>query len=221
MSKGLNTRAGIGAYLATPSSKIDFPIGAIETKAEWATGPLPGAHDVGGYSLTALSLMVKIAASPSNPFTDNTPSWFWTTFELKSNKGLAAAQKKFDTYHDVLPKERVEALLAEAGLGQTPFVNYVSNGQQIQFFDAENKMIRLGNTKIEGFLAEPGGDDPAKWTNWPTSCHSCHGQASGRPINMSVESFSFGSPVGALKGSDLPGRDYRSYDFVWSLDSAR
>src|SRR5581483_4689594 len=128
--KQLNTQQGIAAYLGQQGNRIDFPSGAVETKAWWVRGAVPGAYQVGGFSLTALHLMVKVRPTPTQPFTDDNPSWFWTTFELKSNQGLAAAQK-FITYGDALPAGESQMLLQQAGLGGTPFVNYVSDGQQI------------------------------------------------------------------------------------------
>src|SRR4029077_9029275 len=129
------------------------------TKAVWARGSIAGAYQVGGFSLKALHLMVKVKPTPSNPFTDNAPSWFWTTFELKSNQGLAAAQK-FITYGDALATDDSRPLLKQASLGNTPFTNYVSNGQQVQFFDAKNATIILGNTQLEWAFATPPNRDP-------------------------------------------------------------
>jgi hypothetical protein len=159
MDNHLNTQQGIATFLGKQGAKIEFPLGAIETKAFWVRGAIGGAYQFGGFSLTALHLMVKVKPTPSNPFTDDSPSWFWTTFELKSNKGLAAAQKLI-TYGDVLPTGEAEKLMKQAGLGATPFTNYVSNGQQIQFFDSKNKTIILGNTQLEWPFAVPPSQGP-------------------------------------------------------------
>ena len=220
MGKALNTQVGIATYLGTANSKIDFPLGSVETKAFWVRGAIPGAYQVGGFSLTGLHLMVKIASRPANPFTDNTPSWFWTTFEFKNDTGLAAAQKLI-TYGDVLPAGGAAKLLTAAGLGTTPFANYVSNGQQIQFYDAKNKTIVLGNTQIEWFLANPANHNPATWKSWSSSCHSCHGQAAGQPSGGGVNFFNFTGPVGPLTGANLPPAGYQSLDFVWALANAQ
>jgi hypothetical protein len=164
--------------------------------------------------------MVRVKPTPSNPFTDNVPSWFWTTFELKSNQGLAAAQK-FITYGDALSADDSRALLKQAGLDSTPFMNYLCNGEQVQFFDAKNATIILGNTQLESGFATPPSQDPTTWQQWSSSCHSCHAQASGKINGNGVDSFGFTAPVGALKGSALPGTGYRSYDFVWALKLAQ
>lgn len=216
----LNTQAGIAAFLGTAGNRIQFPVGAVETKAWWARGALPGAYQVGGFSLTALHLMVKVKPTPANPFTDDTPSWFWTTFELKSNKGLAAAQK-FITYGDALPAGTAASLLQQAGLGQTAFTNYVLNGQQVQFSDPKNPKIVLGNTQLEWPFATPANHDPTTWTSWSSSCHSCHAQASGQVSGGGMNVFSFTAPVGPLTGSALPPAGYQSYDFVWALALAQ
>jgi hypothetical protein len=220
MGKHLNTQHGIATYLGNPSNRIEFPLGVVETKAVWVSDSIAGAYQVGGFSLTGLHLMVKVKPTPSSPFTDNSPSWFWTTFELKSNNGLAAAQK-FITYHDALPPSDAQMLMTQAGLGNTPFTNYVSNGQQIQFADSMNSTIILGNTQLEAAFATPPNPDPTTWTSWSSSCHSCHAQASGQIRGNGMKLFNFTAPVGPLMGNALPPGGYQSYDFVWALALAQ
>jgi hypothetical protein len=204
MDNGLNTQAGMAKFLGTPSAKIDFPLGTVETKAFWVRGAIPGAYQVsnGGFSLTGIHLMIKVAPQPGNPFKDNTPSWFWTTFEFKNNKGWAAAEKLI-TYPDILPANQITTLLSQSGV-PSAFSNYVSNGNQIQFSDSKNKTIVLGNTQIEWFLATPQNQDPTTWKSWSSSCHSCHGQAAGQPAGSGINFFNFTSPVGPLTGANLP-----------------
>jgi hypothetical protein len=216
----LNTQDGIATFLGKPGNMIQFPLGCVETKAWWVKGALPGAYQVGGLSLTALHLMVKVRPTPGNPFTDDSPSWFWTTFELKSNKGLDAA-KKFITYPDALPASESAMLLKQAGLGGTPFTNYVLDGQQIQFSDAKNQKIVLGNTQLEWPFATPPNQDPSTWTSWSSSCHSCHSQGSGMVSGSGMNVFSFTAPVGPLTGNALPPAGFQSYDFVWALAQAQ
>lgn len=218
--KSLNTQAGIVKYLAGPGAKIDFPIGAVEIKATWAQGALPGAYQVGGFSLTGLHIMMKFAPRPANPFTDDTPSWFWTTFEYKQNPGLAAAQK-FITYGDAATPAQITQWLTQAGLNTTAFVNYASNGTQIQYYDAKNAKIVLGNTQMEWPFATPQNQNPTTWTSWSSSCHSCHGQASGQPSGQTVNFFGFTAPVGKLTGAALPPGGYQALDFVWALANAQ
>lgn len=221
MKNGLNTKAGIAAFV-TGGGVIDFPLGAVETKARWEPGAISGAYQVAGYSLTGLHLMVKIAPTPKDPFTDNSPSWFWTTFEFKGNPGLANAQSLL-TYHDVLPAAQIAKLESDSGLSNSPFVNYVSNGQQIQFDDSSHPAILMGNTQLEGFAATPQGP-PSTWTKWDTSCHTCHSQASGIVSGSSVNFFFFTGPpypTGPLTAGDMPPSGSVSLDFVWALTNAQ
>jgi hypothetical protein len=220
VGKNLNNQQGIASFLGTPGNKIEFPLGVVETKAFWVRGSVAGAYQLGGFSLTALHLMVKVRPTPNNPFTDTNPSWFWTTFELKSNQGLAAAQK-FITYADVLPASDSKMLVKQAGLDNTPFINYVLNGQQLQFSDSKNPTIILGNTHLEWPFATPPNQDPTTWTKWSSSCHSCHAQASGVISGNGVNAFNFTAPVGPLTGNALPSASYKSYDFVWALELAQ
>jgi hypothetical protein len=219
MNNGLNSQAGIVKFLSGAGAKVEFPIGSVETKAFWARGAIAGAYQVGGFSLTGLHLMTKIARRPNDTFQDNAPSWFWTTFEFKDNKGRSAAQQ-FITYANTLPAAQSDKLLSEAGVPSV-FANYVSNGVQIQFFDAKNKKIVLGNTLMEWFLAKPQSQDPTTWKSWSSSCHSCHAQASGQPQGNGINFFNFTAPVGALGGADLPSSAFQSFDFVWALFNAQ
>lgn len=228
-SHGLNTIAGIGAYFNGHQPGVDFPLGAVEVKAVWTqTSPGAGAYEDSGYYLTGLHIMVKIAPRPSNPYTDDSPSWFWTTFEFKGNPGLSNAQG-FITYHDALPAQTSLGLLTDAGLGGTPFPNYVCDGQQIQFSDAVHSAIILGNTQMEGFLGVPRNSPSAHWTNWPTSCHTCHARAGagmpprqGQPVSFN-RSYMGAGVVGNLTGSNVPPPmpSYQSLDFVWAFARAQ
>jgi hypothetical protein len=221
MKNKLNTQAGIAAFVKG-GGVIDFPLGAVETKARWKRGAIDGAYQVAGYSLTGLHLMVKIAPTPKDPFTDNSPSWFWTTFEFKGNPGLANAQSLL-TYHDVLPAAQITQLEAESGLSKSLFVNYVSNGQQIQFDDSSHPTILMGNTQLEDFAATPPGN-PANWTVWQTSCHTCHSQASGVVDGNGMNFFFFTGPpypTGPLTAADMPPSGSVSLDFVWALINAQ
>lgn len=225
MDNGLNTQAGMAKFFSGANAKVDFPIGTVETKAFWVRGAIAGAYQVTNsannstFSLTGLHLMVKVAPQPSNPFTDNTPSWFWTTFEFKNNKGWAAAEKLI-TYPNTLPSADVTKILSESSV-PAAFANYLSDGEQIQFSDAKNKKIVLGNTQIEWFLATPQNQDPTTWKSWSSSCHSCHGQASGQPSGGGIDFFQFTGPVGPLTGADLPPSGYKPLDFVWAFLNAQ
>ena len=145
---------------------LNFSIGSLEIKADWVVGSLPGAYtfitaDGDSFSLAGLHIAAKVAATPGDPFHSEDPSWFWTTFEFKGNPGLTNAQS-FLTYKDALTRPQSLALLAQAGLDNGPFVNYVCNGTQIRYSDSTNPTIKLGNTTMENFsFLPPNASSPA------------------------------------------------------------
>ncbi len=233
MSNKLNTATTAWKRLST-GPDLNFPIGAVEIKADWAVGSLAGAYTFtvadGGdsFSLVGLHIAAKVAATPGDPFHSEDPSWFWTTFEFKDNPGLANAQS-FLTYHDALTRPQSLALLAQAGLEKGPFVNYVCNGTQIRYSDAKNPNIILGNTTMENFSFTPkDATSPADWKTWSVSCHSCHGTGSatgigndGAPGNLTINTWFFNNNVvGPLPPASIPN-SAKSFDFVWSIWQAR
>lgn len=230
----LTTAASAWKRLST-GPNLNFPNGAVEIKADWQNGSLPGAYtntdsDGNVYSLVGLHIMMKFAPTPADPFGSNAPSWFWTTFEFKGNPGLANAQS-FLTYHDALSRDQSLALLNQAGLGQGAFANYVCNGTQIQYTDTKNPAIRLGNTTMENFAFTPANaTSPAQWKSWNVSCHTCHGSGSakgignnGGPGNLTVNPYFFNN-IAAVIGplpKNIADGGYKSFDFVWSLWQAQ
>ena len=221
--KGLYTIGGIKAFFGSPSAQVNFPNGAVEVKASWASGPVDGAYQVTDttmtppavYSLLGLHIMAKIAPTPADPFTSENPSWFWTTFEFKGNPGWSHAQTLI-TYRDALPPGQAQSLLGQAGLGSTAFANYLCNGTQIRFSDDKNPAIVLGNTQMEAGFAIPPGPPITAWTKWNSSCHSCHATSSGTSAG-GMYPFQ-NDPIGKLVGINPPLTGYRSFDFVWSID---
>ncbi|GAA6133923.1 hypothetical protein NBRC116188_07120 [Oceaniserpentilla sp. 4NH20-0058] len=224
MAKGLNSKAGVLKFLSGSNTKVDFPIGTVEIKADWETQAIEGAYQFVDtennvtYSLVGLHIMAKMQPTPENPFYSETPSWFWTTFEFKGNPGLANAQNLI-TYKDALSSSKAQMLLQQAGLADTAFVNYVSNGTQIRYSDAQHPDIILGNTKMEAFAGSPDQNDPSTWTKWNSSCHTCHGTTSAK-IDTSgstpmVKFYPFTVPVGKITYQDID--QYTSMDFVWSI----
>jgi len=170
------------------------------------------------YSLVGLHIMAKFAPSPDKPFSSEDPSWFWTTFEFKGNPGLENAQSLL-TYKDALPPADAAKLLTEAGLGSSPFQNYKCNGTQIRYSDNKNPQIRLGNTKMEDFSFEPEGEaNPARWTQWNVSCHTCHGETCAKVTDHQLDMKFFSElnlDIGKIPPSKVDGRT--SLDFVWSI----
>lgn len=218
LGNGLNSKAGVWQYLSSTDPKVNFPIGTVEIKADWSDKPVAGAYQVTDptsnvtYSLLGLHIMAKMAPTPNDAFYSEEPSWFWTTFEFKGNPGLANAQSLI-TYKDELPPADAQALLAQAGLSDTAFVNYVTNGTQIRYSDAQNPNIILGNTLMEDFAGVPDPKDPAGWTQWNSSCHTCHGTTSGNPKTQAFYPFT----VTTGKITDDKINAYTPLDFVWSI----
>ena len=224
---------------------LNFPIGAVEIKADWQTGPvLKGAYsstDATGttYYLVGLHIMAKVAPTPADVFYSEEPSWFWTTFEYQENPGLSNAQS-FLTYHDALARKESMALLTKAGLDSSAFANYVCNGTQISYSTPTKQPVILGNTTMEAFGFTPpspkGGPltSPAAWKTWQISCHSCHGSGSANGIStatnrqpfvtgnlfINYSSFQNDVMVGALPPGIADG-GYQSFDFVWSIWRAK
>jgi len=219
--RGLNTKAGVWKVLKSDNPKVDFPIGTVEIKADWSATAVDGAYQVTDetsqitYSLLGLHIMAKMAPLPDDPFHSEQTSWFWTTFEFKGNPGLVHAQSLI-TYKDELTESQANALLAEAGLANTMFKNYRSNGSQIRYSDQQNPNIILGNTLMEDFAGIPDSSSPAVWTKWNSSCHTCHGTTSAFATNADTTKFyPFSVPIGKIKDSKIDA--YTSLDFVWSI----
>ncbi len=220
INKGLQTKAGVWKLLKSKNPSVNFPVGSVEIKGDWAEGAIKGAyqvvdfeHDI-TYSLLGLHIMAKMGASPKDIFHSEESSWFWTTFEFKENPGLDNAQSLI-TYGDAISSTSANALLTEAGLGKTAFVNYRSNGTQINYADKENPIIILGSTKMEQFAAspKPKQNKPAAWTKWKSSCHTCHGTTSGHANKKQFYPFE----VVTGKITDKKIDTYIPLDFVWSI----
>lgn len=77
----------------------------------------------------------------------------------------------------------------------------------------DHPAIILGNTKMEDFAGVPKPNDPAGWTKWNSSCHTCHGSTSG---NASQQAF-FPFHVWTGPITDPGINAYKSLDFVWSI----
>lgn len=219
VGNGLNTQGGVFNYLGT-GKPVQLPNGATEVKAFWDRSAIPGAyqfHDATQnvtYSLLGLHIMSKFTRTPADPFHSEDPSWFWTTFEFKGNPGLANAQSLL-TYKDRLSVAQATALLTEAELGKTNFVNYRSNGTQIRYSDKANPKILLGNTEMEAFASVPPNSPPSQWTAWNTSCHTCHGTTSARKSGSAVQFYPFTVPTGKIRDPAI--NNFTSMDFIWSI----
>jgi hypothetical protein len=218
LDRGLNTKAGVWKVLSSENPIVDFPIGTIEIKADWSAMAVPGTYQITDstnqitYSLLGLHIMAKMAPVPKEPFFSEQSSWFWTTFEFNGNPGLANAQSLV-TYRDALATTQRDDLLSQAGLSDTPFVNYRCNGTQIRYSDQQHPEIILGNTTMEDFAGVPKDSPPAGWSSWNSSCHTCHGTTSGNPETK--EFYPFTVPVGKITDSNIT--TFTPLDFVWSI----
>ncbi len=214
-------------------SVVNFPIGAVEIKANWTTAdgqtdwgePAPVQPDmyqsIEGIGLNGIHIMAKIADTPKEPYTSPDPSWFWTTFEYYGNPGREDVLR-FITHPDALTPAEVEKLIGPAGLPAELAKNYRCNGTQITFIDNGVDVV-LGNTTMEGGFGEPLSSQgkptaPAKWTKWNASCHSCHGEANMNASGGRVPSpprFLFAPIIGAIP----PGLVNNTWpmDFSWPI----
>ena len=126
------TEAILGTPTTNGSPRIDFPVGAIETKAQWVKATdlnlktLPAdMYTITGadgtiYGLQALHIMAKIKVYPNGPRGIDDPSWFWTTFEYYGNPNRKYLID-FVTYQDTLKYAEQKELLTQAGLANTKF----------------------------------------------------------------------------------------------------
>jgi len=243
----LYTSEGLKKAIETPNAAAaNFPIGAIEVKATWTADKQAGISK-NAYStqkfgkthyLVGLHIMAKLSRLPDNvnPYASYEQSWFWTTFEFKYKAGSLAnrdwvASQKFITYPNAIPQSIQMKLLKQAGLGNSPFKHYVSNGTQTHFTSHKSKPVILGNTTMESYFGCRGTHNnfnPVQWTSWNSSCHTCHavvGAAIKKNGDVVMTQFSLETSV---KTGKLPREFYsipqpgyktpvKSLDFVWSF----
>ena len=194
------------------NENLDFPLEAMETKAQWRrievaqagryhtarTTNEDGTEQLWG--LTSLHITTK-----------DLPNWFWATFEHKDNPGIDAVVPSRDSYG--LPDE----------LKGTKWQNYVLRGTQVDFVDSVGRPTILANSQIENGFQRT------------SSCITCHARATigerprdGSDVNrLSVFEGDRGS-IGAPNAAwfvDLDrfpqSREYVQLDFVWSLFRAQ
>ena len=213
-SNNLYTLAGIQEQMGN-GFVVDLPIGSIEIKGNWASGATSGAYTYGTeYSLVGLHIGMKMNPTPADPFTSENPSWFWTTFEFENNP-LRPDLEPFVSYKDELTSAEADKLLTDAGLGNTNFVNYLSNGTQIRYSDQTHPDIVLGNSTMEAFAAVPSSGPP--FTAWNASCHNCHGQVAMNRSDNSIPIFT--TEIGPITNRDMT--DWYPLDFVWGFLAAQ
>ena len=126
-----------------------------------------------------------------------------------------------------LPRKEILAILKASGLAGFGFEAYAPNGTQIRFTeDGTGKIpVILGHTDMEDFAGSPNTAQPAYWTRFEASCHSCHATASYNPKSGAF--FPFSVPTGALEpgynktdsGGTVRylGQGYKPLDFMWPI----
>lgn len=233
----LTTRSGIATFFET-NDYVNMPVGTIELKASWLQvtpgspapdGALIYQFDSGKYWWRGLHIMVKMRelADPTQLFYSEEPSWFWTTFEFNENPGVTHVRDKLITQRQPLAEHEIQKLIATAGLENTDYQNLAPNGTQIRFTDNADGVtpVILGHTDMEDFAGLPNTAQPAYWTSFNASCHSCHATASYNPSTKA--SFPFSSPTGALDpaynaadsdgNTEYLGQGFKPLDFMWPI----
>ncbi len=137
-----------------------------------------------------MHIMAKMRPAPQGTgvFYDETPSWFWTTFEFNGNPGVDHVRAEFITQRAPLTPAEVDALLAEGGIDGIGYKNYSPNGTQIRFtVDGDGAdPVRLGHTMMEDFAGHPDPNDPAGWTSFDASCRTCQSTGAITPTPASI-----------------------------------
>jgi hypothetical protein len=195
---------------------IDFPMGAIETKARWLlidriqrNRYLWRKDKRGNYfGLIALNITAK-----------SQPQWFWTTFEHVDNPQRCLNIPCFNVDSEVEPPLRSDILrwLKSEGLHiehQPWWLNYRLHGVQTQFVNDSGDPTLLGNSVLE-----------APFEGFST-CITCHSRAARSFDGTRLSLTESGSiPTGKPKriwfcdtASDT--RKVLTLDYVWSLADA-
>lgn len=233
----LTTRADIAAFFEN-NDYVNMPVGTVELKASWLQvtpgspapeGALTFEFDAGKYWWRGLHIMVKmrVLEDPAQVFYSEEPSWFWSTFEFNGNPGIRHVREQLITQRKSLSKSEIENLLQAADLTSPEYQNFAPNGTQIRFTDNADGVtpVILGHTDMEDFAGKPNTAQPAYWTSFDASCHSCHATAAYNPATRAT--FPFSSPTGALypaynaadsNGSTVYlGQGFKPLDFMWPI----
>ncbi|WP_415881550.1 hypothetical protein [Neptuniibacter sp. QD34_54] len=232
----LNTKLGVLQYIKAGNT-VDMPVGTIELKASWLKVPPGGAPKgaltfefaSGTYWWRGIHIMAKMKPLPKgeNLYYTEEPSWFWTTFELTTNPGVQHVRDTFITQNKPLGDEMIGSILKESGLAGFGLEAYSPNGTQIRYTEGGEGTtpVILGHTDMEDFAGFPNTAQPAYWSSYNSSCHTCHATAA---INPETETyFPFTVPVGALNpqyyGADANGTNlylgdgFVPLDFMWPI----
>lgn len=237
VDNGLTTKLDLAAFFAK-NQIVNMPIGSVELKASWMhvtknrpapEGALTFTFESGEYWWRGLHIMVKMRslADPTDAFYSEDPSWFWTTFEFNNNPGVENVRETLITQRSPLAPQEIKTILTQAGLGNFGLEAYAPNGTQIRFTEhgTGKTHVILGHTDMEDFAGSPNVAQPAYWTEFQSSCHSCHATAAYNP--ESGDFFPFSVATGALKPGysakdkeghlQYLGEGYKPLDFMWPI----
>jgi|HubBroStandDraft_1064217.scaffolds.fasta_scaffold00142_35 hypothetical protein len=235
VQNGLYTQAALAAAFGKP---LNFPIGAVEVKADWIpvselqswngtppdqadalyhvnTAPGPGGKPV-AYALVAMHLISK-----------QVPNWTWASFEHWKNPGRCDETGCQDLYGAVtahVPANakpdrgypgctKSSALLesfSAAGLSRV-WENYCLKGTQSNYVTNTGAPTLLGNSVIEALnTAVPVGQ---------SSCMTCHATAAfnsrGTALAVGLDNNETGAPLPAWFGDGATA--YEQSDFLWAI----
>lgn len=218
------------AQLAASGGSINFPMPAVEIKADWikldsCSNPPQGVHveNISGvcYALAGMHLISKLW-----------PTWVWATFEalnLTTNPQRCVALGCNDpwgsnpAYSQGGPNGNTElsadlqSLMKSANLAPEWF-NYRLDGVQMTFNNTGNNQIAtatlLGNSIIEGENAGVPMEQASCIT-----CHSVSSVASNGADGIGFLAASTFNPVGSAVAPPASSGSCQwiTRDFVWSL----
>lgn len=239
IKNNLHTRGGlVSAFKA--KSKIDFPIAAIEIKAEWlpefyvSDASQYYSNTAGGKKFVLVALHV---------ISKQLPNWTWATFEHQNTPGRCDFTGCSDAF-GATDAKTLPRNTGDTNLGQSygacsksqaladmftqknldiVWRNYCLKGSQVDFIDSTGEPTLLGNSVTEAPLIQT------------SSCIACHARAATNDKGANV--FGFGSinspcpkkgvcsprgpPDPAWFWSHPVGKDRQlialQMDFVWSI----
>jgi len=202
------------AKVANNRDLIQFPPAAKEVKANWVTTTNPKAisadekaryhwRQVGDtyYKLTGFHVTTK-----------DLKQWFWADFaqeDFETTPGPALPSRDSTTRGAAAPDRGTKDGERKELVG-SKWAHYRLRGTQIDFLDASNKPVIVGNTQIEANRADK------------SSCMTCHFNASmagvlsdGSLDTLDGGNFVVGEPNAAALGAGSTIK-YLQNDFEWS-----
>jgi hypothetical protein len=185
------------AVLDQKMPEIQFPIDSIEVKAVWLKFAKAGSDkeidekNKARYYVAKDPSGAEYGLSSFHVLTKDTPNWFWATFHHMDNPKT--------------PFEVPDTAGRPKDLESTVWKNYVLGGTQTDFVTAIGEKIALADYFIEYKFP-------------PSSCMTCHSQASGSPDDTSPphQIIDIGPPPPDPFLKDGK-RYYLPTDFVWSI----